>query len=126
MTRGCISTTRSVACVTPRWPTNRRRAPKSRRSRIIFDSVRSALRSRSRSISAHGYCCLTRSIKPTFPNDLLHVLDEGRFEIPELARNAGSEKVKVRTADNEHEASVEHGRVQAEEFPFVVRHQQRA
>lgn len=64
------------------------------------------------------------------PNDLLHALEEGKFEIPELVRIADKdlETVEVRTAyTDESEATYEDvkkvihkGRVQCEAFPFVI------
>jgi len=64
------------------------------------------------------------------PNDLLHVLEEGRFEIPELVRIADKEleTVEVRTAfTDDSEATYEDGktkiikgRVQCDAFPFVI------
>ena len=63
------------------------------------------------------------------PNDLLHVFEEGRFEIPELVRIAKKlETVDVRTAytgegDSESQdvtVPVVKGRVQCQAFPFVI------
>ena len=64
------------------------------------------------------------------PNDLLHVLEEGKFEIPELVRIADKalETVDVRTAfTDDSEATYEDGktaivkgRVQCDAFPFVI------
>lgn len=61
------------------------------------------------------------------PNDLLHVFEEGRFEIPELVRIADKqlEKVPVRTAytdETYQDATTEitKGRVHCEAFPFVI------
>ncbi|MFC7219881.1 AAA family ATPase [Streptomyces polyrhachis] len=53
-----------------------------------------------------------------FPNDLLNVLEEGEFTIPELERSP-EERVRVRTDDGEW-ATVERGRVRCEAFPFIV------
>ncbi|WGS53318.1 MoxR family ATPase [Paraburkholderia sp. D15] len=53
------------------------------------------------------------------PNDLLDVFEEGEFEIPELSRLKDEDRVNVRTFDGEH-YEVENGRVQSEEFPFVI------
>jgi MoxR-like ATPase len=58
------------------------------------------------------------------PNDLLHVFEEGRFEIPELVRVANRQRlVAVRPHDAKSStATVEiaEGRVETTEFPFVV------
>lgn len=64
------------------------------------------------------------------PNDLLHVLEEGKFEIPELVRIADKEleTVEVRTAyTDESEPTyqdakkvIQKGQVQCEAFPFVI------
>ncbi|MEV5977223.1 MoxR family ATPase [Streptomyces sp. NPDC052114] len=56
------------------------------------------------------------------PNDLLSVLEEGEFSIPELERvadQAGQESVEVMTDDGRR-ARVEGGRVRCHAFPFVV------
>ncbi|WP_323378154.1 AAA family ATPase [Streptomyces smaragdinus] len=52
------------------------------------------------------------------PNDLLNVLEEGEFTIPELER-APEERVRVRTDDG-GTAVVERGRVRCQAFPFIV------
>lgn len=57
------------------------------------------------------------------PNDLLHIFEEGEFEIPELKRLPDEKrfrKVEVYLHDSDERAAVERGRVRAEEFPFVV------
>jgi MoxR-like ATPase len=60
------------------------------------------------------------------PNDLLHVFEEGRYEIPELARAAPKQPhVKVLPSDgrpdrDEDRVEIESGAVQTREFPFVV------
>jgi len=58
------------------------------------------------------------------PNDLLHVFEEGWFEIPELMRCATQQPVvTVATADGTDDANkvvIQNGRVTAKEFPFVV------
>lgn len=62
------------------------------------------------------------------PNDLLHVFEEGRFEIPELVRFAERLKaVEVRTSDTDKSeatyratVSVPEGQVICQEFPLVV------
>lgn len=54
------------------------------------------------------------------PNDLLHVFENGQFEIPELARIAEqTPSVDVRTLDGDT-VSVEHGLVRCAEFPVVI------
>jgi len=63
------------------------------------------------------------------PNDLLHVFEEGKFQIPELVRISEKLKdVEVRTAYKEKNESttkdlkvkIEQGRVSCKEFPFVI------
>jgi MoxR-like ATPase len=64
------------------------------------------------------------------PNDLLHVLEEGKFEIPELVRIADKnlETVEVRTAFTDDQeptyedgkTTIPQGRVQCDAFPFVI------
>jgi MoxR-like ATPase len=54
------------------------------------------------------------------PNDLLHVLERGSFEIPELARaSTGDKPVSVRTYDG-GEVPILRGQVQCRAFPLVV------
>jgi MoxR-like ATPase len=56
------------------------------------------------------------------PNDLLNVLEEGRFIIPELARlpdDVQYDQIEVGTADNA-QATIRRGMVQCYEFPLVV------
>jgi MoxR-like ATPase len=56
------------------------------------------------------------------PNDLLHVFEEGEFEIPELVRLSKEEK-KVEVYYGEHSNTkviIEEGRVYCYQFPFVV------
>lgn len=53
-----------------------------------------------------------------FANDLLNVIEEGSFEIPELQR-LGQSVVAVRDADG-RTTEVEHGRLEGGQFPFVV------
>ena len=59
-----------------------------------------------------------------FPNDLLHVLEEGLFEIPELRRlpaGAAFNHVPVRTADSGDLAvKLPRGQVQCSQFPFII------
>ncbi len=55
------------------------------------------------------------------PNDLLHIFEEGEFEIPELARMGKlAEEVKVRPADEGEPVSIPNGRVQCKAFPVVI------
>ncbi|WP_432028170.1 AAA family ATPase [Streptomyces sp. 1222.5] len=53
------------------------------------------------------------------PNDLLHVLENGSYEIPELVRDA-SDRARVRTSDPGGSADLRQGRVECREFPVVV------
>ena len=64
------------------------------------------------------------------PNDLLHLFEEGRFEIPELVRWADKSQtsykndqptgVKVRTEDVGIKASIIRGKVHCSSFPIVI------
>ncbi len=64
------------------------------------------------------------------PNDLLHVFEEGRFEIPELVRIEDKlPSVEVRTAFkdeketktyNDSKVLINKGRIQCKSFPFVI------
>jgi MoxR-like ATPase len=55
------------------------------------------------------------------PNDLLNVFEEGRYEIPELARIVDDQPVvEVGTADADTRLPVRHGSVLCQAFPFVV------
>ena len=64
------------------------------------------------------------------PNDLLHLFEDGKYEIPELVRWADtsqteenkkkSQVVKVRTEDKGVKASIIQGRVHCTDFPIVV------
>ena len=53
------------------------------------------------------------------PNDLLHVLENGSYEIPELVR-AAAQSARVHTGDPGGFAEVRQGRVECREFPVVV------
>ncbi len=54
-------------------------------------------------------------------NDLLHVFEEGRFDIPELVRLPDEQQtVTVMTADRGIGACVERGQIGCRAFPFVV------
>jgi MoxR-like ATPase len=55
------------------------------------------------------------------PNDLLHIFEEGRYEIPELTRISTEQpEVKVPTADGDNRVTISHGRVVCQAFPIVV------
>lgn len=57
------------------------------------------------------------------PNDLLHIFEEGAFEIPELSRLPDEDRyksIKVGTHDEGGHAEIPRGRVHCYEFPFVV------
>ncbi|MFK4226637.1 AAA family ATPase [Streptomyces sp. NPDC019890] len=53
------------------------------------------------------------------PSDLLDVLERGEFEIPELARYT-RDVVEVREWGGDVRRPVQRGRVQCEQFPFIV------
>jgi MoxR-like ATPase len=53
------------------------------------------------------------------PNDLLHVLEEGEFEIPELVRAKQAERV-VRVGGSDRKVPIPDGRVRVHHFPLVV------
>jgi MoxR-like ATPase len=63
-----------------------------------------------------------------FPNDLLHIFEEGEFSIPELERIADEQSVvKVQTAYRDETeptyqptADIKDGRVRCKQFPFVI------
>ncbi|MER7051326.1 MoxR family ATPase [Streptomyces sp. NPDC000351] len=57
------------------------------------------------------------------PNDLLNVLEEGQYEIPELvrtARHSAQDEAVVLTDGGDRPVSVRRGRVRCRAFPFVV------
>lgn len=55
------------------------------------------------------------------PNDLLHVLEEGRYEIPELTRiSAKQPDVAVLPSDSDKRVAVNQGRVACAAFPIVI------
>lgn len=55
------------------------------------------------------------------PNDLLHVFEEGRFEIPELSRLPDDQaEHAVMTSDPDRRTTIGRGRVRCRAFPFVV------
>ncbi|WP_406187983.1 AAA family ATPase [Streptomyces anulatus] len=53
------------------------------------------------------------------PNDLLHVLENGSYEIPELVRS-NEESATVFTDDPRGSARVEGGRIECAQFPVVI------
>ncbi|MEU9343698.1 MoxR family ATPase [Streptomyces sp. NPDC048278] len=53
------------------------------------------------------------------PNDLLHVLENGSYGVPELVRDA-AETARVQTDDPGSIAEIRDGRVECREFPVVV------
>lgn len=53
------------------------------------------------------------------PNDLLHIFEEGFFEIPELARHPET-TVAVHTHNSMKQLMITQGQVHCKEFPFVV------
>ncbi|WP_247683694.1 MoxR family ATPase [Micromonospora sp. D93] len=55
------------------------------------------------------------------PNDLLNVLEEGEFRIPELVRIAEAiEEVQIGVEDSRNPVPIRHGRVRCRAFPIVV------
>jgi MoxR-like ATPase len=55
------------------------------------------------------------------PNELLHVFEEGQFEIPELARLDDAHRVvEIRADDGDDRVELEKGVVRAYEFPLVI------
>ncbi|MFJ9529057.1 AAA family ATPase [Streptomyces cyaneofuscatus] len=54
-----------------------------------------------------------------FPNDLLHVFEEGEFTIPELTR-LHRPTARVMTADGDAWVELERGQVSCHEFPLVI------
>ncbi|ELS52998.1 AAA family ATPase [Streptomyces viridochromogenes] len=57
------------------------------------------------------------------PNDLLNILEEGQYEIPELvraARHSTDGKAQVLADGTDTPVPVSHGRVRCRAFPFVV------
>ena len=61
---------------------------------------------------------------PDLANDMLNVLEEGEFEIPELVRlgkKPKSAEISIPTADGgDHQATIVKGRVRCLHFPFVI------
>jgi MoxR-like ATPase len=55
------------------------------------------------------------------PNDLLHVFEEGRYEIPELTRiSAEQPEVGVLPADSDDKVTITEGRVACQAFPVII------
>jgi MoxR-like ATPase len=55
------------------------------------------------------------------PNDLLHVFEEGRYEIAELTRiSAEQPEVEVLPADSDEKVTIKQGRVACHAFPIVI------
>jgi MoxR-like ATPase len=54
------------------------------------------------------------------PNDLLNVIEEGEFPIPELTRQTDEAEVRVQTADQGGWAYVRHGLVRCAAYPIIV------
>jgi len=58
------------------------------------------------------------------PNDLLHVFEEGRYDIPELTRIVGEAKEVMVMPDDGHDdrdrVAIQGGRVRCDAFPFVI------
>jgi MoxR-like ATPase len=55
------------------------------------------------------------------PNDLLNLLEDGEYQIPELTRIAADRpEVKVATADRDGRATIHEGRVRCSAFPVIV------
>ncbi|MFF2539703.1 AAA family ATPase [Streptomyces cyaneofuscatus] len=54
-----------------------------------------------------------------FPNDLLHVFEEGEFTIPELTR-LSRPTARVMTADDDGSVELRRGQVRCHEFPVVI------
>lgn len=55
------------------------------------------------------------------PNDLLHVFEEGRYEIPELTRiSAEQREAEVLPSDSDNKVTIINGRVACDAFPIVI------
>lgn len=52
------------------------------------------------------------------PNELLHIFEEGEFEIPELVRLKGN--YNIRPSDKGESIKIEEGRVNCNQFPLVI------
>jgi MoxR-like ATPase len=53
------------------------------------------------------------------PSDLLDILERGEYEIPELARYKDA-RVSIRTWDSEETCTIWRGKIQCQEFPFII------
>ncbi|MCP4697285.1 MAG: MoxR family ATPase [Gammaproteobacteria bacterium] len=54
------------------------------------------------------------------PNDLLHIFEEGLFEIPELKRLKKQQNAKIRLYGSDEEVDIIKGQVKCETFPLIV------
>ena len=54
------------------------------------------------------------------PNDLLHLFEEGSFEIPELQRERNSENCKIKVDGQKQPVQITNGVIQCDEFPIVI------
>lgn len=55
------------------------------------------------------------------PNDLLHLFEEGEFEISELVRLPKDQQtIEIRPYDHGEGVKIEHGQVRCQEFPLVI------
>ena len=55
------------------------------------------------------------------PNDLLNILEQGGFEIPELQRGRQSrERVRPFDAEDDERVEIQHGKVVCRAFPFII------
>ena len=55
------------------------------------------------------------------PNDLLHVFEEGRYEIAELTRiSAEQPEVQVMPSDSDDKVTINQGRVACQAFPIII------
>ncbi|MER9702224.1 MoxR family ATPase [Mesorhizobium sp. M0146] len=55
------------------------------------------------------------------PNDLLHVFEEGEFQIPELTRLAdGADTIEIQTQDGGVWVPIAEGTVRCNEFPIII------
>ena len=53
------------------------------------------------------------------PNNLLHIFEEGYFEIPELKRLKNKQEVTINTIDN-NQVVIKNGKVECKHFPIVI------
>jgi MoxR-like ATPase len=57
------------------------------------------------------------------PNDLLHIFEDGEFEIQELSRLPDEEqyrKIDISSYDKSEKVAIKQGRVQCNEFPLII------